>query len=80
MALTADILRGYPKETGLEVALRTLSPEVIVCDELSQRDFKAVQGAVAAGVPGLFKLLVVTPAQAGRSHTGRSRSQRQPRI
>lgn len=46
----ADILRGYPKETGLEVALRTLSPEVIVCDELSQRDFKAVQGAVAAGV------------------------------
>ena len=42
----ADILRGYPKETGLEVALRTLSPEVIVCDELSQRDFKAVQGAL----------------------------------
>ena len=40
----ADILRGYPKETGLEVALRTLSPEVIVCDELSQRISRRCKG------------------------------------
>lgn len=31
---TVDILSGYTKERGLEIALRTLSPEVIVIDEI----------------------------------------------
>ena len=46
----ADVLRGYPKAAGLDAAIRTLSPEVAVLDELSQGDLEAVRGAAAAGV------------------------------
>ena len=45
----ADVLRGYPKAAGLDAAIRTLSPEVAVLDELSQGDLEAVRGAAAAG-------------------------------
>lgn len=45
----ADVLRGYPKAAGLDVAVRMLSPEIVLCDELSANDLSAVQGAVAAG-------------------------------
>ena len=46
----ADLLQGYPKGAGMEMALRSLSPEVIVCDELGQHDLEAVQRVVASGV------------------------------
>lgn len=29
-----DVLTGYPKGLGIEVAVRTLSPQVIICDEI----------------------------------------------
>lgn len=45
----ADLLRGYPKSVGLDVAVRMLSPEVIVCDELSEHDLGAIRGAAASG-------------------------------
>ncbi len=31
-----DILSGYPKAYGIEIATRTLSPDIIVCDEIGQ--------------------------------------------
>lgn len=46
-------LGGYdlgPNADGLDAAIRTLSPEVAVLDELSQGDLEAVRGAAAAGV------------------------------
>lgn len=46
----ADVLRGYPKAQGLEMAIRTLSPEVILCDELAPGDLGAVEAAFHAGV------------------------------
>lgn len=46
----ADILRGYPKAQGFEAALKMLSPEIVLCDELSPGDLEAVQSAVFAGV------------------------------
>ena len=45
----ADVLRGYPKSVGIEWAVRTLSPEFLLCDELSSRDLPAVEDAVATG-------------------------------
>lgn len=33
-----DVLRGYPKAVGILQALRTLSPSVIVCDEIGAAD------------------------------------------
>lgn len=46
-----DILTGYPKSVGFEHAIRTLSPEIIICDELgTKQDVKAIREAVNSGV------------------------------
>ena len=46
-----DILDGYPKSQGILQAIRSLSPEVILCDELgSERETAAVEEVVNAGV------------------------------
>ncbi len=34
--MNTDVLTGYPKSEGIEMAIRTLSPEMIVCDEISK--------------------------------------------
>jgi len=47
----ADILKGYPKREGMSIALRTLSPELILCDELSEDELESVTAAAGAGVP-----------------------------
>ncbi len=47
-----DILIGYPKGEGVEVALRTLSPEIIVTDEIGDTgEATALLRTVNAGVP-----------------------------
>lgn len=46
----ADILQGFPKEQAFDMALRTLSPEVIICDELSPQDLGSVRQSAYAGV------------------------------
>lgn len=46
-----DILYGYEKSTAINQAIRCLSPQVIVCDEIgSPRDAQALLGCVNAGV------------------------------
>lgn len=45
-----DVLKGCPKALGLDIALRMLSPEVVVCDELSPEDFAPLQKAAFSGV------------------------------
>lgn len=49
--VTADVLSGYPKAAAIEIALRTLSPELICCDELSSGEADAVRDVLNAGVP-----------------------------
>ncbi len=50
--LTVDILSGYPRGAGIELAVRTLSPELIVCDELGAdtAEAEAVAAAHNCGV------------------------------
>lgn len=36
--LNCDILSGYPKADAIEHAVRTLSPQIIVCDEITSSD------------------------------------------
>lgn len=46
-----DILRGYRRATGIEIAVRTLSAEVIIVDEISSdADSAAMMSALGAGV------------------------------
>lgn len=47
-----DILAGYPRPKGIEIATRTLYPEVVICDEIGDTD--EARGIIAAqntGVP-----------------------------
>ncbi len=47
-----DILTAYPRSIGIEIALRTMAAEVILCDEIgSAEDAAAILGAQACGVP-----------------------------
>ena len=46
-----DVLRGAQKADAVQLFLRTMSPQVIICDELgAERDAAAMMDAVSAGV------------------------------
>ena len=47
----ADVLKNCPKQEAFDIALRMLSPEFLLCDELSEDDLEAVRQSVFAGVP-----------------------------
>ncbi len=48
---TADVLSAYPRERGIEIATRTLSPRYIICDEIgSAEDAEAIFEGARAGV------------------------------
>lgn len=47
-----DVLLGYPKAEGIEIATRTLSPNVIICDEIGgYEEAEAILSVQACGVP-----------------------------
>ena len=49
-----DVLDGYPKPYGMMIALRTLSPQVLVCDEIgTKEETERMLEAMNAGVPVL---------------------------
>ena len=49
--LLVDVLDGYPRAAGIEIAIRTMCPDVIVCDEIgNMQECTALSGAVGAGV------------------------------
>lgn len=51
VGINTDVLDGYIKSEGILQAVRTLSPDVIVCDELGgESDTRAVAGGVNSGV------------------------------
>ncbi len=46
-----DVFSGYPRYSGMTSAVRTLSPEYIICDEISTPDdIEAVRYAYSSGV------------------------------
>lgn len=50
VGMCTDVLDGCPKADGILMALRTLSPEVIVCDELGgEAETRAVEESLNAG-------------------------------
>lgn len=49
VGLNTDVLSGYPKLEGMEIALRTLSPEMIICDEIGG-DISAIEQCIHCGV------------------------------
>jgi len=51
VGMNTDVLSGYPKGQGIILALRSLAPQVIICDELGgEEDVAALQAGMHAGV------------------------------
>lgn len=50
LGLCTQVLQGYPKDVGYSHAVRCLSPEYILCDELGDGDVCAVKQAAFTGV------------------------------
>ena len=51
-SLCLDVMSGYPRDVGIEIAVRTLGAQVIICDEIgSISDARATLGAANCGVP-----------------------------
>ena len=48
--LLLDVLSGYPKGTGAEIAVRTLSPELLILDEVGVSEALALTSLVSLGV------------------------------
>ena len=52
--LLLDLLSGYPRGAGISIAARTLSAELIVCDEIGEvKEAEAIVAAQNCGVPFL---------------------------
>ena len=46
-----DVLSGYPRSSGIIMAVQTLSPEYIICDEIiTAEDVSAVKTCIGSGV------------------------------
>jgi stage III sporulation protein AA len=59
--LLLDVLIGYPKELGIEIAVRSMGAELVICDEIgSTADATAILRAANCGVP----IVASTHAQA----------------
>lgn len=56
----ADVLLGYPKAHAFDVAIRMLSPQYIICDELSPEDLETVRQSVFSGA------VLIASVHAGR--------------
>ncbi len=51
VGVSTDVLDGYPKAQGMEIAIRSMSPNVIVCDEIGcAADADSVLSCMNAGV------------------------------
>lgn len=49
--LRIDLLDGYPRGDGIEIAVRTLNPDVVICDEIgSEEEARAILSAQNSGV------------------------------
>lgn len=52
--MTLDVLVGYPRDIGIEIAVRSLGAELIICDEIGGLpDAHAILQAANCGVPML---------------------------
>ena len=68
VGLKSDIFDGYPKAEGIETAIRVMTPDIVVCDEIgSRKDTKALIGSVNSGVK------IIATAHAGSIEELKSR-------
>lgn len=56
LGLNTDVLYGFPKSIGISMAVRCLSPHIIICDEVSSEDTEEIIKAMNSGVIFIFSI------------------------
>lgn len=56
LGLNTDVLYGFPKAIGISMAVRCLSPHIIICDEISPEDTDEIIKAMNSGVIFIFTI------------------------
>ncbi len=75
LGISSDVLFGYPKGKGLQIALRYLSPQVMICDEIfAKEEIQAVKAAANSGIA------VITSIHAGSRKELLRKPQLQPLL
>lgn len=55
IGIRTDVIDNMPKPEAMKILVRSMSPDVIACDEIgSAEDIKAIDYAVCSGVKGIF--------------------------
>ena len=55
LGIRTDILNNISKDKGIEMLIRSMTPNVIVCDEIGNReDIEAIYHTVCSGIKGIF--------------------------
>ena len=63
VGICTDVLDGYDKARGIEIALRALAPELILCDEIGrEEDIRAIGRGICSGV----RIVATLHAQTAR--------------
>ncbi len=50
LGASSDIFSLYPKKIAMEIAIKVMSPNILICDEISYKDYKAIENAMNCGV------------------------------
>ena len=52
-----DVIDNVPKPLGINMLIRSMSPQIIICDEIgSNEDVIAIRRAICSGVKGIFTM------------------------
>ena len=57
VGIRTDVIENIKKSKGMKILIRTMSPEVIACDEIgTKEDAEAISEALISGVKGIFTM------------------------
>ena len=57
VGVRTDIIGNVDKKSGIEMLIRSMSPQVIACDEIgNEDDIKVIEKAIISGVKGIFTM------------------------
>lgn len=57
IGMRTDVIENVTKAKGMKMLIRSMSPEVIACDEIgTKEDVEAIAEAISAGVKGIFTM------------------------
>lgn len=69
IGINTDVLTGYEKAKGIEIATRTLSPDIIVCDEIGNiNELNAIKYGFSTGISFAVSVHMKSERELLRNH------------